>query len=42
MVGYSNILVAVDLSEESAEVAEKARDLAGKYGAQLHIISGIA
>ena len=38
MSGYSNILVAVDLSEESAEVAEKARDLASKYGAQLHII----
>jgi universal stress protein A len=38
MVSYSNVLVAVDLSEESAEVAEKARDLAGKYGAQLHII----
>ena len=38
MSGYTNLLVAVDLSEESAEVAAKARDLAGKYGAQLHII----
>ena len=38
MSHYSKLLVAVDLSEESVEVAGKARDLADKYAAELHII----
>jgi len=38
MTDYSKILVAVDLSEDSAEVAHKARSIAGGNGAQLHLI----
>lgn len=42
---YNNILVAVDLSDESSLVLDKARDVAQKYGAQLsmvHVIEPIA
>lgn len=42
---YKNILVAVDLSRDSAKILDKARNLAKKYGAQLsmvHVIEPIA
>jgi len=38
MSEYKTLLMAVDLSDESAEVAAKARALASAYGADLHII----
>jgi universal stress protein A len=38
MTGYEKILVAVDLSEDSATVASKARALASNGNAELHII----
>ena len=38
MSNYSTLLMAVDLSEESSEVAAKASALAAAYGAKLHII----
>lgn len=42
---YKNILVAVDLSDESSLVLDKARDIARKYEGQLsmvHVIEPIA
>lgn len=42
---YKNILVAVDLSDESSIVLDKARDIARKYEAQVsmvHVIEPIA
>ena len=38
MSNYSTLLMAVDLSEESSEVAAKASALAAAYSAKLHII----
>lgn len=38
MSHYNKILVAVDLSEESAQVAERALALAEPSGAELHLI----
>jgi universal stress protein A len=38
MSGYKTLLMAVDLSEESVQVGEKARAMAQAYGANLHII----
>lgn len=38
-MAYSNILVAVDLSEESKEVLETARAIAAKTGARLHLVT---
>jgi universal stress protein A len=38
MTNYSKILVAVDLSEDSAEVAQRARTVAGSSGGELHLI----
>ncbi len=38
MSDYNTILVAVDLSEEAGEVAERAARIATAQGAQLHII----
>jgi universal stress protein A len=38
MSQYSKVLVAVDLSEDSAEVSDKAKALAGSNGAELHLI----
>lgn len=42
---YTNILVAVDLSQDSAMILDRARDLAKKYEAQLsmvHVMEPIA
>ena len=42
---YKNILVAVDLSQDSAVILDKARNLAKQYGAELsmvHVIEPIA
>lgn len=42
---YKNILVAVDLTDESTRVLDRARDIARKYDAQLsmvHVIEPIA
>jgi universal stress protein A len=38
MSNYNIMLMAVDLSDESAQVAAKAKSLADHYGATLHII----
>ncbi|WP_116364243.1 universal stress protein [Parahaliea mediterranea] len=38
MAQYSKILIAVDLSEDSAEVATKARAIAGDDSSGLHLI----
>jgi universal stress protein A len=38
MSKYSKIIVAVDLSEDSSQVAERAEAIAGKNGAELHLI----
>jgi universal stress protein A len=38
MGDYNTILVAVDLSEEATEVAERAARIATAQGAQLHVI----
>lgn len=38
MGDYNNILVAVDLSDEANQVAEKAARIAAQQGAQLHIV----
>ncbi len=38
MSNYSTLLMAVDLSDESAQVAERAKALAAANGAILHII----
>ncbi len=38
-MAYSNILVAVDLSEESREVLETARAVAAKTGARMHLVT---
>ncbi len=38
MGGYKRILLAVDLTEESVSVAERAKALAGSSNAELHII----
>lgn len=38
MGDYNTILVAVDLSEEATEVAERAARIAAAQGAQLHVI----
>ncbi len=35
---YSKILVAVDLSEESTEVAHRAQSIAGTDSSELHLI----
>ena len=38
MSDYKNLLVAVDLSEESAQVMQRARSIAANNGAVLHLI----
>ena len=38
MTKYSTLLMAVDLSDESAEIGSKARELAKVYEATMHII----
>ena len=38
MSEYTKVLVAVDLSEDSTKVAERAQAIAGKNGAELHLI----
>lgn len=38
MSQYNKILVAVDLSDDSAQVAERAAAMAGNNGAELHLI----
>ncbi len=38
MSDYRKILVAIDLSEDSTEVAQRARALAAGAGAELHVI----
>lgn len=38
MANYTKLLIAVDLSEDSPEVAERARGLAQGSGAELHVI----
>ena len=38
-MAYSNILVAIDLSEESKEVLETARAVAARTGARLHLVT---
>lgn len=38
---YNSILVAVDISEEAGEIAEKASRIAAQNGAQLHIVHAI-
>jgi universal stress protein A len=38
MANYTRILTAVDLSEDSDEVAERARAIATNNGAELHLI----
>ncbi|GAB3313953.1 adenine nucleotide alpha hydrolase family protein [Haliea atlantica] len=38
MANYKKLLIAVDLSEDSPEVAERARGLAEGSGAELHLI----
>ena len=38
MAQYQNILVAIDLSEESSAVVERARAIADASGAQLHLM----
>ena len=38
MSNYNTLLMAVDLSDESAQVAERAKALAAANGAELHII----
>jgi universal stress protein A len=38
MSEYTRILVAIDLSEDSTKVAERARAIAGNNGAELHLI----
>jgi universal stress protein A len=36
--GYERIMLAVDLTEESSRVAERAVALAAAYGAELHVV----
>lgn len=36
--GYRRIMLAVDLTEESTAVADRARSLAAVFGAELHIV----
>jgi universal stress protein A len=38
MPGYRRIMLAVDLTEESHSVAERAEELASLFGAELHIV----
>ena len=38
MSGYKNILVAVDLSDDSAVVLDKARSIAKQYDAELNMV----
>ena len=38
MSGYNKIMLAVDLTEESIPVADKAQALVDAYGADLHIV----
>jgi universal stress protein A len=38
MSEYKKILVAIDLSEDSSEVAQRARAIAGNNAAELHLI----
>lgn len=38
MTAYKKILIAVDLSEDSAEVARKARAIGGDNAAEMHLI----
>lgn len=38
MSDYNHILVAVDLSEDSATILQRARSVAGSTAAQLHVI----
>jgi universal stress protein A len=40
-VSYSNILVAIDLSEDSREVLDAAKAVAGKTGGRLHLATVI-
>ena len=35
---YERIMLAVDLTEESNRVAERAQALASAYGAELHVV----
>lgn len=38
-MAYKHILAAVDLSEESAQVLDKAREEAGRHGAKLSVVT---
>ncbi len=38
MSGYERIMLAVDLTEESTQVADRARALAKLYDAELHVV----
>ncbi len=38
---YNRILVAVDISDEAVEIAEKASRIAAQNGAELHIVHAI-
>jgi len=40
-VAYSNILIAIDLSEESREVLDAAKAVATRTGARLHLVTVI-
>ena len=40
-MSYSNILVAVDLSEESSQVLDKAKLIATNNGASMHLLTAI-
>jgi universal stress protein A len=41
LVSYSNILVAIDLSEDSREVLEAAKAVVAKTGARVHLVTVI-
>jgi universal stress protein A len=44
MAGYQHLLIAVDLSEDSARVLERGLEIAGRYGARtslLHVVEFI-
>lgn len=38
MTGYRKILAAIDLTEESSQVLERAQDIAELYNAELHMV----
>ena len=38
MSGYSHVLIAVDLTEDSPQVVQRGREVAGRYGAKLSLL----